>query len=102
MTICNACDLPSRFYQGDVGTALIVDTCNDITTATVTNLLVQKPDLSMVTWVGTVFETTKIRYTIQAGDFDQAGEYRLQSYVEMPSWVGRGDTAIFKVTKAFQ
>jgi hypothetical protein len=102
LTVCNSCDLPSRYYVGDIGTIVVVDTCNDITAATVTNLIVQKPDQTIVTWAGAVFEDTKIRYIIQSGDFDQVGEYRLQSYVESPGWRGRGDTATFRVSNVFQ
>lgn len=102
MTACTTCDLPSRYYVGDIGTSIIVDTCNEINLSTVSNLIVQKPDMTTVIWEGAVYEDTKIRYIVQDGDFDQAGEYRLQSYVEIPGWTGRGDTTKFKVSKVFQ
>jgi hypothetical protein len=74
-----------------------VNVCSDITTATLLRLDVTKPDGTQVQWIGSLYETTNILYVVMAGDFDQAGEYRLQSYVEMPSWQGHGDTVIFKV-----
>jgi len=101
MTVCSNCDIDGKYYVGDVGTEIIVDTCSDITTATVTDLLVEKPDGTLVTWSGDVYETTKIKYVVQAGDFDQAGEYILQAYVEMPGWQGRGNSTSFRVTVVF-
>lgn len=101
MTVCSNCDLPGKYYVGDVGTEIIVDTCSDISTSTVRDLLVEKPDGTRVTWHGSVYETTKIRYVVRAGDFDQAGEYSVQAYVEMPGWTGKGNTVTFKVTGEF-
>lgn len=101
MTTCNTCDGVSKYYVGDIGTEIIVDTCVDISTATVTNLLIRKPDGTSHTWVGVIYNTQYIKYVVVADDFDQTGEYRLQAYVEMPSWQGRGDTARFQVSEQF-
>ena len=100
MSTC--CDGESRYYQGDVGTVILVDTCNDITTATKVSLKVKKPDGTLTEWVGTVSGTTVIRYVVQVDDFSQVGYYRVQSYVEMPGGIWRGDTATFRVTTAFE
>lgn len=92
-----------KYYVGDTGTEIIVDTCSDITTATKVALLVLKPNASAAEeWIGTVEEETKIKYVVKVNDFDVAGEYRMQSYVEMPGWEGRGNTARFKVSDQFQ
>lgn len=97
---CNtSCTGPGKYYVGDVGTQILVDTCSDITTATLVRLDVTKPDGTEVQWVGSVSDTTKILYIVSAGDFDQAGEYRLQSYVEIPGWQGHGDTITFRVAE---
>lgn len=98
---CNSCSVPSKFYVGDTGTEIIVDTCDDITTATLVKLMVQKPDDTIVEWVGSVYDTTKIRHVVVAGDLDLAGEYLVQAYVQMPSWVGRGNNTSFKVNEPF-
>jgi hypothetical protein len=107
--VTNSCDTNicggggAKYYVGDLGTEIIVDTCSDISEATLAALIVLKPNASTpVTWVGAVYETTKIRYIVTADDFNVAGEYRLQAYVEMPGWKGRGDTVRFKVTDPFQ
>jgi hypothetical protein len=103
MAICgDGCTAPSQYYVGDEGTEIIVDTCSDISAATVTDLIVRKPDGTQVTWSGAIYDTTKIRYVTTTGDFDQAGRYRLQAYVEMPGWKGFGETTTFKVLAAFQ
>jgi len=100
---CNAsCSGPDVYYVGDIGTAIIVDVCSDITGATLAALNVTKPDGTAVQWVGAVYDTTKIRYYVTVDDFDQVGEYRLQAYVEMPTWQGHGNTTTFKVTALFQ
>ena len=101
MTACANCDGSSKFYIGDIGTEIIVDVCSDITTANVTDLMVEKPDGTQVTWSGAVFETTKIKYVVASGDFDQVGIYTVQSRVVISGWSGYGDTVSFKVSSLF-
>jgi len=101
MAVCTTCSDDHKYYVGDIGTEIIVDTCTDITQATVTDLNVEKPDGTDVVWHGSIFETTKIRYVVQQGDFDQAGEYMLQAYVEIVGWRGRGNVTSFKVNSVF-
>lgn len=99
MNGCNvSCSGPDIYYVGDIGTAITVDVCSDIATATLVALDVTKPDGTSIRWTGTVHDTTFIQYIVIAGDFDQAGEYRVQSYVEIPGWSGHGNTTTFKVT----
>jgi len=102
MTCNNSCSGPDIYYVGDVGTAIIVDVCSDITQATLVALDVTKPDGTQVRWIGSVYDTTKIRYYVDINDFDQVGEYRLQAYIEIPGWAGHGNTTTFKVTQLFQ
>jgi len=97
-----ACSGPSNYFVGDAGTLITVDTCSDITAATLAALDVMKPDGSTDRWVGSVVDTTKIQYVVSVGDFDQVGEYRLQAYIEMPGWQGWGNTVTFKVSARFQ
>jgi hypothetical protein len=91
----------SKFFVGDIGTEIIVDTTVDLSAATVLSLKVIKPGTAEITWPGTLYETTKIRYVIQSGDFNVAGGYLLQAYVEMPGWSGRGNVATFEVWDLF-
>jgi len=101
MTVCSNCSQDGKYYVGDIGTEIIVDTCSDLTAATKTELIVEKPDGTIENWDGTVFELTKIRHVVVAGDFDQSGEYTLQAYVEMPGWKGKGNATNFRVSSAF-
>jgi hypothetical protein len=99
---CTTCESSeNKYYVGDIGTEVIVDTCSNISSATTANLKVEKPDGTLVTWVGVVYQTTKIRYVILDGDFDQAGKYLMQAYVEIGSWSGHGDTVTFTVSELF-
>ena len=98
---CNTCDSDSKYYVGDVGTELILDTCVDITTATLVQIMVQKPDDTEEIWAANIYDTTHVRHVIQDGDWDQEGRYRYQAYVEMPSWEGRGDTVMHKIYSEF-
>jgi hypothetical protein len=102
-TVCSNCDLDGKYYIGDIGTEIIVDTCVDLVEAgaIVTNLIVEKPDRTVEIWAGSIYGTTSIKYVVQVGDFDQAGPYRIQAYVEMSGWTGRGNTATFQVTDLF-
>lgn len=102
MSCSTSCSGADRCFIGDIGTTITVNTCGDVTGATLVALDVQKPDGTTERWVGGPVDTTKIRYTVQPGDFDQAGEYRLQAYVDMIGWKGRGTTATVKVYDLFE
>jgi hypothetical protein len=93
-----------KYYVGDIGTRLIVSTGNNLTTATTWDLLVQKPSGAIDTWVGAIDggDNTRIVYTIQNGDFDELGRYKLQAYVVFASGSWRGNTAYFTVSEAFK
>lgn len=95
--------MSSKLYVGDEGTVFEVDVGTDISAASTTNLKVKKPDGSEVTWTGAAngSTNTQIDYTIVADDLDQAGRYKLQSYVVTASWDGLGETAEFVVHGAF-
>ncbi len=92
----------SNNYKGDVGTLLRVSVGTDISDATTVRLYITKPDATTDTWVGSVSDCGKeIWYTILSGDWDQAGEYLLQSYVVTSGGNWYGDTVAFIVTDTF-
>lgn len=91
----------NKVYVGDYGTEIILDTLTDISTATKASIKVRRPNGSAVEWVGTVFETTKVRYVTQPGDLGVKGDHLLQAYVEMPTWNGRGETVELEVSDTF-
>jgi hypothetical protein len=97
--------MAGKLYVGDVGTFIIVDTKVDLTGALSLSFRVRKPDGTEVTWTPVILHTVDfkkyLRYEVQEGDFDQAGEYKLQAYAQVPEdgiyWEGRGETASFVV-----
>lgn len=98
----------SKYYVGDIGTEVLVDTGSPIDTATTKQLLVKKPSGKEVTWEATLGpvnaqgEYTTLKYIIQDGDWNEAGYYTLQAYVILPSWTGRGDSVKFKIENPFK
>jgi hypothetical protein len=88
---------------GEEGTEMIVDCGRDISTAADLRLLVQKPDGTVVEWVAGQYLSNKnaIRYVTEAGDFDQSGEYEMQSKITMGGFIGLGKTVKFIVYDRF-
>jgi len=91
-----------KYYVGDVGTEIRVNCGQIITGATALKLYVQKPDGTEVEWTPTIYGTDYLTYTIIADDFDQEGDYRLQSGLTLTGWTGRGEVAIFTVHGLFR
>ena len=92
-----------RIYVGDIGTILTVDAQDpdasaiNLTGMTLT-LDVWKPGAtSSVSWTGTISGTTSITYTTVSGDWDFAGEYRIQAKVVDGTKVWRGTAYRFDV-----
>ena len=85
-------------YAGDIGTKILVDVgipADDIVSA---KLIVKKPDGTVVEWPASpVLGTTQISYIVQSGDFDQAGRYQLQAFVQTGDWSGYGEITYFYV-----
>jgi hypothetical protein len=90
-----------KHYIDEIGTDVIVDCGQDISTATVHKLEVRKPDGTTDEWDAEPYtiddEPNYLIYTTISGDFDQAGLYSIQSYIEMDGWEGRGQTVTFEV-----
>lgn len=96
----------AKAYVGDIGTKIEVNTYIDLTTATVMQLKIKKPDGTIMTKtatipVGLTAADGKIVYTTIAGDFDQAGLYLVQPYIETASTEHLGNTDKFTVYAAF-
>jgi len=92
----------SKVYVGDVGTEIILDCKEDISAATVSDILAKKPNGVVVTWIGTVISLTKIKYATVASDLDMAGTWKLQVKVTVAGWSGLGETVDLKVFGAFK
>lgn len=94
-----------EIHVGDVGTMFIATLVEDsvavdISSATTVEMVFLKPDGTAVSKTAVFYSDGtdgKIRYATLAGDLDQAGKWKLQAYVEMPSWSGHSDIATFRV-----
>jgi hypothetical protein len=77
-------------FKNDIGTEIILDTENNISTGSIFRIYYKKPDNTVDFWVGSLFETTKIKYTTLIDDLDTVGDWLLQAYVVLPAWSGYG------------
>ena len=91
----------SKVYTGDTGTVIVLDCGQDVSTATVRSIAVRKPDRSTTTWSAVAEGNNRIKDTSLAGTVDQAGEYRVQALVTLPSGVWRGETVALNVYSHF-
>ena len=94
----------NKLYIDTIGTVVELDTLMDIHTATKSSIKVLKPDGSNTEWIGSItgISNTIITYTTVSGDLDKSGKYKLQSYVEMPDWKGRGETVTLDVSANYR
>lgn len=81
----------SAIYKNDIGTELILDCGVDVSTATVRKIRAKMPGGGLKEFVAAANTSDTIRYVLLDGDFNVAGIWYVQSYVEMPGWIGRGE-----------
>ena len=91
----------SDIQLGDIGTVFSIETGAVLTGATTTEILIQKPDLSLATWTATV-SGTKLTYTTVANDLDQRGVWKGHAHVILPSGDWRGSLFQFSVEDKFK
>jgi hypothetical protein len=91
----------SKVYVGDTGTAIVLDTLQDLTGASLAAIEVRKPSGALLTWTGSVFETTKVRFITLADTLDIPGEWAMQAKVTMPSGSWLGEVALLRVYAPF-
>lgn len=91
----------SKVYVGDTGTLIVLDCGQDISAASARSIEVKKPDGSVVSWAAVLVGANAMSYTSLLGTFDQAGTWKLQAKVTLPSGVWRGTTADLLVHAAF-
>jgi hypothetical protein len=94
--------MAQKIYVGDTGTVITLDCGQDISSATVRTIEVRKPDGSTTAWTATASGANSITYTTLAGTFDQAGEWRLQASVTLPTGEWLGQTAYVDVSEPFE
>jgi len=98
--------LTEKIFVGDIGTAFIGTfkengVIVDISSATVKNIVFEKPNGLKVTMPGSfVTDGTdgQLQYVSVADDLDIGGKWRLQGFVNLGGvWVGHSDIVEFKV-----
>ena len=87
----------SVIYRNDIGTELILDCGVTISTATVMKVRAKSPSGGIKTFDATLNNSTSIKYVLVDGDFNVAGNWQVQAYIEMPGWKGRGEWANIEV-----
>jgi hypothetical protein len=94
--------MADRIYINDVGTIIEIDVQDTISSATAIAMKTKKFDGTEVSWDATAHGTTKIRYTVKAGDLNVSGIYYIQPYIAMPNWIGRGKTVKMVVYEKYE
>jgi len=84
-------------FQGDVGTKIILNAGQDISTATKLKIRYRKPNKVIGEWDAVLEGTDSVYYITQPGDLDVSGAWIIQLYVELPTWKGSGSIVRFGV-----
>lgn len=93
--------------EGDIGTVFEItlkdgDAVLPIDSATLMRMIFRKHDGAILEKPAS-FTTDgldgKLQYVTVEGDLDQAGEWKVQAYVELPSWKGHSKEGSFTVRR---
>ena len=87
-------------FVGDIGTEIALDCGAPLTGASLLRIVVKKPSGAIVNWTAVADGPNGLRYVTQAGDLDQAGDWQLQAFVQLPTWTGRGQIVRLTVLPA--
>ena len=79
-----------KIFAYDIGTEILIDMQEDLSSATSITLRIQKPDKTTTTWTPTVVNDDYLRYYLQSGDVDDVGVYTIQPNLTIGSWTGSG------------
>lgn len=82
-----------KVYVGDVGTDIILDTGVALAGYTTLQIKYKKPSGNKGYWTATITDSTKAKYTVQAGDLDESGTWTFQVYAVLTDWTGHGEEA---------
>ena len=91
-----------KIYVGDVGTIISCWVDNDISAGTYFAMKVKKPLGTEVVWVSDLSGITNIDYEIIAGDFNESGQYEVQSHIILPSGEWTGKTTYIQVWDEYE
>ena len=86
-----------KIYAGDVGVEILLNCQEDISAASVKNVIIYKPDGVELVKEALVVGGTQLQYITQEGDLDLPGVYKVQPQITLLAWAGLGETATFIV-----
>lgn len=88
-----------KVYVGAIGTEILADAGQDITGATVAMEVIKPVSGTVVIWPATVYDSKYVRHTSVSGDFDVAGDYKVNPQIALAdgSWSSVGATGTFHV-----
>ena len=99
--------MPNEIHQNDVGTRFLVTVKDDgvlvnVSGATLRQINIRKPDDSILNRPAQIISDWRavsgvMYYDTVAGDLDEAGQYKLQAKVSIPSGTYYTDVYSFKV-----
>lgn len=89
--------MSGKIYVGDVGTAIICNCGEDVSTATSRKIKIKKPDGTEVEKDAEVYQTNYFKYVTVTGDLNLEGLYKVQPTMTLGSWSGSGETDEFQV-----
>jgi len=88
----------SKVFTTDVGTKIILDTGQDLSTVSAKSIKAKNPVTGIwETLTATVVETTKLQHDKTASTLNVAGNWRLSAYVEFSADKYHGDPVILTV-----
>ena len=82
---------------GDYGSEIVLDTQEDITSATALEIVGKKPNGDAVQWPAVLEGATKVKYVTQANDIDVRGTWGLRARVTSLVGLWTGNKATIKV-----
>lgn len=91
----------AHVFVGDIGTEVRLYCAPTLDGAVNPTISVKKPNGEVVEWPAQVDVGTLVYFT-QANDLAVKGEYRFQARPNLPSWQGRGETAVLRVYDPFE
>jgi len=85
-------------YAGDIGVKIEMSVNVDVSSILLAKFICRKPNGKKVEWSAQTDTTNNILYYITGpGDLDISGEYKIQPYIEINDFKGRGEPAILRV-----
>ena len=82
-----------KTYVGDAKTQIEINCHEDISSATVIEIIARKPNGTVATWSATLLGTNSLKYVTDSTTLDQSGIWKIQPHITMPTWgPGLGET----------